>query len=711
MTYASQVLADNPEFYFRFEETSGVFHDSSPHNVSLTENGGTVTRSVAGAVADSLAITAGTSWGYLETSYDVPSSCVAQTLEAWVKTSTLGQVRLFNSRRTFGVGFFLDIGPTGFGSGSGQVSAYINATSLWLGKHSTATVNDGAWHHVVATWGTTSGAGISTSDILIYIDGALATTVNDSGNTGTQTSPLNGDIVAMLDLNGGSVSCDEFAFYTTKLSAARIAAHYDAADDAFTADFASSPTFGTVPLSVTFTDLSGGGGGTPNSWLWDFGDGTTSTSQNPSHTFTIDGTYTVTLTAGTTTAETDSVTHSIVAGSVYVPPEPSNAVIEIRAAAPGSARWGVAHWGEDTWAAATWQDVTPESVDAVVRWGSHSPDRGILTETEPASWLVNTYDPDRRLDPGNPDSPYAADLRAGLPIRIRHRGTIVRQGVCETIAFYHEDDRGGIRVTDNISLMARTPVPADSIVADTLYARARDVIAAAGLRVTVAPDPPSGDPALAPRLTGERSVWRHIADAAEQVLHIPYVDKIGTLMFRPWASPYDRGRGVDATQLVDLGTIVQTSGLYSVVRAFDGVDTIERRLTPTPRYGAVTYERSDETPDADTWAEAVLADRGLQSVQWIPGEIYPLTADDVEYFATLEAMERFGVENAYTTPGVDITGIIVGGEFRVRAKRASEAIWSFELELAQTADSPLYTDTDPPEFLRTEAGDGYLYPG
>lgn len=37
------------------------------------------------------------------------------------------------------------------------------------------------------------------------------------------------------------------------------------------------------------------------SWLWNFGDGNTSTQQNPSHTYTIAGTYTVSLTVGGTT--------------------------------------------------------------------------------------------------------------------------------------------------------------------------------------------------------------------------------------------------------------------------------------------------------------------------------------------------------------------------------------------------------------------------
>jgi Zn-dependent metalloprotease len=45
---------------------------------------------------------------------------------------------------------------------------------------------------------------------------------------------------------------------------------------------------------IKFTDQTTGG---VNSWLWNFGDGTTSTQQHPAHTYTASGTYTVTLTA------------------------------------------------------------------------------------------------------------------------------------------------------------------------------------------------------------------------------------------------------------------------------------------------------------------------------------------------------------------------------------------------------------------------------
>jgi PKD repeat protein len=61
------------------------------------------------------------------------------------------------------------------------------------------------------------------------------------------------------------------------------------------ANFTATPTSGTVPLNVQFTDQSTG---TVTGWAWDFNnDGTTdSTIKNPSYTYSTAGTYTIKLT-------------------------------------------------------------------------------------------------------------------------------------------------------------------------------------------------------------------------------------------------------------------------------------------------------------------------------------------------------------------------------------------------------------------------------
>jgi len=60
------------------------------------------------------------------------------------------------------------------------------------------------------------------------------------------------------------------------------------------ADFSGSPTSGTVPLTVNFTDLSTN---SPTAWEWDFGDGGDSSEQNPSYTYLLVGIYTPSMTA------------------------------------------------------------------------------------------------------------------------------------------------------------------------------------------------------------------------------------------------------------------------------------------------------------------------------------------------------------------------------------------------------------------------------
>jgi PKD repeat protein len=60
------------------------------------------------------------------------------------------------------------------------------------------------------------------------------------------------------------------------------------------AEFSGTPTSGTAPLTVAFTDASTG---TIDSWSWDFGDGTPAGSaQSPSHQYVTAGSYDVSLT-------------------------------------------------------------------------------------------------------------------------------------------------------------------------------------------------------------------------------------------------------------------------------------------------------------------------------------------------------------------------------------------------------------------------------
>lgn len=76
----------------------------------------------------------------------------------------------------------------------------------------------------------------------------------------------------------------------------------------------SNVTGGFAPLAVNFIgSASNDPDGTIASYAWSFGDGGTSTAQNPSHTYTTPGTYTATLTVTDNRGGTDSATIQIVA--------------------------------------------------------------------------------------------------------------------------------------------------------------------------------------------------------------------------------------------------------------------------------------------------------------------------------------------------------------------------------------------------------------
>jgi len=173
-----------------------------------------------------------------------------------------------------------------------------------------------------------------------YITAGSAPVADFSASPTSGTAPLNVNFTDKStnnptswtwDFGDGSSSNDQnpnhtyqnAGKYTVKLTATnkygndtKTSDNYITAGSAPVADFTASPTSGTAPLNVNFTDKSTNN---PTSWTWDFGDGSTSNDQNPSHTYQNAGKYTVKLTAtnkyGNDTKTSDNY---ITAGSVPV---------------------------------------------------------------------------------------------------------------------------------------------------------------------------------------------------------------------------------------------------------------------------------------------------------------------------------------------------------------------------------------------------------
>jgi PKD repeat protein len=86
----------------------------------------------------------------------------------------------------------------------------------------------------------------------------------------------------------------------------------------------ASFTYTTNDLDASFTDTSTDSDGSVDGWSWDFGDGTESTAQNPSHTYAASGKYVVTLTVTDDDGDTDSTSQEVTVskptsgGTMYV---------------------------------------------------------------------------------------------------------------------------------------------------------------------------------------------------------------------------------------------------------------------------------------------------------------------------------------------------------------------------------------------------------
>ena len=158
----------------------------------------------------------------------------------------------------------------------------------------TTSVTDGNWHSVMATRPASGGT------IKLYLDDETPlTTTNNSRDCDNAFDMVVGQTdIGSFPMNG---AIDEPTVWNREVSAAEytewrnsgVGKQYPFIDPPV-AEFSGTPLSGEIPLEVTFTDESTE---SPDEWLWDFGDETTSTDENPVHEYTEAGEFTVSLTA------------------------------------------------------------------------------------------------------------------------------------------------------------------------------------------------------------------------------------------------------------------------------------------------------------------------------------------------------------------------------------------------------------------------------
>jgi len=286
--YGAAVWGSGADAHWRLEETSGtaVAGSSATGEAALT-SGGPV-RGVPGL--------AGTRAVQLDGRDDVVVAKAATaapsrySVELWFTTTTIrgGMLASFSRSQTGRSSsssrevWMLDDGRVAFGPRAATQSIVVTPSAL----------NDGKWHHLVATQGPAGTA--------LHVDGqVVGTTPDTTAASYTGYWRIGGETTWSTTSSpyfAGTV--DEVATYSTVLDAATVADHFvEGGGQLPNVDPVAVFTASARDLVVGL-DASGSSDadGSVASWAWDFGDGTTGTGAVVEHTYAAAGTYAVVLT-------------------------------------------------------------------------------------------------------------------------------------------------------------------------------------------------------------------------------------------------------------------------------------------------------------------------------------------------------------------------------------------------------------------------------
>ncbi|HVP97030.1 PKD domain-containing protein [Methanoregula sp.] len=186
---------------------------------------------------------------------------------------------------------------------------------------------------------------------------------------------------------------------------------------------ATSATEGDAPLNVSFMDRSAGA---PDSWSWDFGDGTSSRDQNPTHLYSAPGVYDVSLTVET---QDQSDTATIQSEVIVTPPRlvANFSAQPISGTAPLTVRFTDLSSGSPTSWNWTFQEVTNISFLTIgtVPYATSGDQNPVITFTDQGIynvWLTanNIY--------GSSDLLRAGYIEVSAPYNITTNDIVIKTG-------------------------------------------------------------------------------------------------------------------------------------------------------------------------------------------------------------------------------------------------------------------------------------------
>jgi hypothetical protein len=252
VAYSDEVLADSPKIYLRLGEPSGT---TATNDGSLADDAFYVnspTLGETGAIAGNTAVRFDRSLNqYLDTNYDAGEIGISGnhdlTVECWWKrdsawTGNYGAIWGLGSASSGQALYFGYVGGlSGRPNNRYEIGIYGGLFEFDIAD------DDTEFHHVVARFNA------ATDVVDVRVDGAAVTIVSGSGSIVLNLGTGGSFQVGRLGLTGDDASgwVDEVAVYDTRLSDARVTAHYDAAAGLSTMTGTGASTLAAVTSSAS----------------------------------------------------------------------------------------------------------------------------------------------------------------------------------------------------------------------------------------------------------------------------------------------------------------------------------------------------------------------------------------------------------------------------------------------------------------------------
>ncbi|WP_312875798.1 PKD domain-containing protein, partial [Arthrobacter terrae] len=313
-TYQKTVQADSPANYWRLGEGTGPtgFDAVGPDDVTGLAGVSFAVGGALGGDTDTAVRLNGTTSGIISDPTLAKRPNTFST-EAWIRTTTTvggGIIGFGNAAKTPSD----DVDRQVYMDNRGRILFGVAPKGVKRTIISTASYNDGNWHHIVATLGA--------NGMTLYIDGAAISSRADTtaGESFDGYWRVGGDNLSGWSSRPSSRyflgDVDEVAIYPTALTSEAVARHYAVGVSGQAQNVPPVAAF-TASVAGLGVSVDGSGSsdsdGTLASYAWDFGDGGTGTGATATHTYAQAGTFPVKLTVTDNAGATNTVSHDVTA--------------------------------------------------------------------------------------------------------------------------------------------------------------------------------------------------------------------------------------------------------------------------------------------------------------------------------------------------------------------------------------------------------------